>query len=133
MNITFVNPESMSPPHGFSHAVKTRAQTTLYIAGQVGSGKDGVIQHRGDLVGQFELTLQNIKTLVEEAGGKVEHIVKMNLYSKDLRQYVSKLRELGGVYRKYFGKHFPAMTLAGVTDLYNDGALIEIEAVAVLD
>ena len=123
----------MMPPVGFSHAVKAKAQTTLYIAGQIGAGKDGVVQFRGDLVGQFELTLQNIKTVLEDAGATVEQIVKINLFVRDVRDYVDKLKALGSVYRKHFGKHFPAMTLAGVTDLYNDGALIEIEAIAVLD
>ena len=40
---------------------------------------------------------------------------------------------LGPIYRKYFGRHFPAMTLVGVAGLYNDGALIEIDGVAALD
>jgi enamine deaminase RidA (YjgF/YER057c/UK114 family) len=113
--------------------MKAQGNTVLYIAGQVAADSAGTIQHRGDLVGQFELTLSNIKTVVEEAGGTLANIVKLNIYVLDVDDYLSKLKPLGEVYRKYFGKHYPAMTLAEVKGLYNDGALIEIEGIAVLD
>jgi enamine deaminase RidA (YjgF/YER057c/UK114 family) len=133
MPIQPVNPPSLMPPRGFSHAMKAQGNTVLYIAGQVAADSAGTIQHRGDLVGQFELTLSNIKTVVEEAGGTLANIVKLNIYVLDVDDYLSKLKPLGEVYRKYFGKHYPAMTLAEVKGLYNDGALIEIEGIAVLD
>ncbi len=128
-----VNPPDLMPARGFSHAVKAQGNTVLYIAGQVAADKNGVIQHRGDLVKQFELTLANIRRVVEEAGGTLQNIVKLNILVLDVEDYLAKLKPLGEVYRSYFGKHYPAMTLAEVKGLYNDGALIEIEGIAVLE
>jgi enamine deaminase RidA (YjgF/YER057c/UK114 family) len=61
-------------------------------------------------------------------------IVKLTIYVLDTADYKRHLREIGGVYREYFGKHFPAMTLVGARDLFDadDGCLIEIEGVAAL-
>ena len=51
----------------------------------------------------------------------------------DADDYKRHLREIGGVYREHFGKHFPAMTLVEVKSLYDDDCAIEVEGVAVLD
>ena len=68
------------------------------------------------------------------AGGDLTDIVKLTIYVLDTGDYKRHLREIGGVYREYFGKHFPAMTLVGARDLFDadDGCLIEIEGVAAL-
>jgi len=52
----------------------------------------------------------------------------------DVNDYKQRLRDIGAVYREYFGKHFPAMTLVGARDLFDaaDGCVIEIEGVAAL-
>lgn len=133
MSIEPINPSDLMPPRGFSHAMKAQGNTLLCIAGQVAADSTGAIQHRGDLVAQFDLTLSNIKRVVEAAGGTLQNIVKLNIYVLDAEDYLGKLKPLGEVYRKYFGKHYPAMTLAEVKGLYNEGALIEIEGLAVLD
>ena len=61
-------------------------------------------------------------------------LVKLTLYVLDVSDYKAHIKEIGAVYREYFGKHFPAMTLVGARDLFDaaDGALIEIEGVAAL-
>jgi enamine deaminase RidA (YjgF/YER057c/UK114 family) len=61
-------------------------------------------------------------------------IVKLNIYVLSKADYKAKAEEIGAVYREYFGKHFPAMTLVEVKGLYDDdrGCAIEIEGVAVL-
>jgi enamine deaminase RidA (YjgF/YER057c/UK114 family) len=59
-------------------------------------------------------------------------IVKLNYYVLDVQDYLAKRKPLGAVYRTFFGRHFPAMTLVEVKGLYNDGALIEIDGVAAL-
>jgi enamine deaminase RidA (YjgF/YER057c/UK114 family) len=131
--VELINPESLMPPRGFAHAAIAQTGRTLYLAGAVAADKTGVIQHRGDLVGQFELTLRNMRTCVEAAGGRMNQIVKLNYYVLDVQDYLAKRKPLGEVYRDYFGRHFPAMTLVEVKGLYNDGALIEIDGVAALD
>jgi len=130
--VELINPDTLMPPKGFAHAAVAQGNRTLYLAGQVAADKSGLIQHRGDLVGQFKLTLQNMRTCVEAAGGRMSQIVKLNYYVLDVQDYLAKRKELGAVYREFLGHHFPAMTLVEVKGLYNDGALIEIDGVAAL-
>ena len=74
----------------------------------------------------------NVITVVRAAGGTVEDIVKINLLVVDPREYRAKGRAIGTAYRKHMGRHFPAMTLAGVSGLFDERAKVEIEAVAML-
>lgn len=130
--VELINPDTLMPPRGFAHAAVAHTSRTLHLAGQVAADRTGVIQHRGDLVAQFDLTLRNMQTCVEAAGGRMDQIVKLNYYLLDVQDYLAKRKELGAVYRVYFGRHFPAMTLVEVKGLYNDGALIEVDGVAAL-
>ena len=121
------------PPRGFSHACVAQGGRTLHLAGQVAADERGVIQHHNDLVQQFDLTLRNFKTCMDSVGAHMSQVVKLNYYVLDVQDYLDKRKELGAVYRKYFERHFPAMTLVEVKGLYNEGALIEIDGVAALD
>jgi enamine deaminase RidA (YjgF/YER057c/UK114 family) len=76
--------------------------------------------------------LANIVALVAEAGGRPEHIVRLTWFVLDKREYLSRLRELGDVYRSILGRHFPAMSLVQVEALVEDKAKVEIEATAVV-
>ena len=131
--LELINPDTLMPPAGFAHACLTYGTRTLHLAGQVAADKSGAIQHRGDLVKQFDLALSNFKTCVDAVGGRMNQVAKLNYYVLDVQDYLARRKELGPVYRKYFDRHFPAMTLVEVKGLYNDGALIEIDGVAVLD
>jgi enamine deaminase RidA (YjgF/YER057c/UK114 family) len=70
---------------------------------------------------------------MDAVGAKMDQVVKLNYYVIDVPDYLAKRKELGAVYRRYFDRHFPAMTMIEVKGLYNDGALIEIDGVAALD
>lgn len=129
--LTFVQPEGFSKPKGYSNGVITRGPT-LYVAGQIGWNAQGVFE-RKDLPGQFAQALDNVLAVVRAAGGKPESIAKMTVYVTDLDAYRNSLREVGSAWRERLGKHFPAMALVGVAGLVEREALIEIEAVAVLD
>jgi enamine deaminase RidA (YjgF/YER057c/UK114 family) len=129
-----VNPPTLMKPAGFSHAYEASGGKTLYIAGQVAKDKDGQVIGKGDIVAQFRQVCENIKGLLLARNGKMNDIVKLTLYVLDVNDYKAHLKEIGAVYREYFGKHFPAMTLVGARDLYDasEGCLIEIEGIAVL-
>jgi enamine deaminase RidA (YjgF/YER057c/UK114 family) len=131
--LELVNPDTLMPPRGFSHACLAKGGHALHLAGQVAADGQGVIQHHNDLVQQFDLTLRNFKTCMDSVGADMSQVVKLNYYVLDVKDYLAKRKELGAVYRKYFDRHFPAMTLVEVKGLYNEGALIEIDGVAVLD
>ena len=130
MAAVVVTPKELAPPRGFSHGMIATGRT-LYVAGQTGT--DGQGKSVGpDLVQQFDRALANVLQVVQEAGGKAEDIVKINLYVLDKKEYQEKGREIGAAYREHMGRHYPAMTLAEVKGLFEDEAKVEIEAVAVL-
>ncbi len=129
--LTFVQPEGFAKPKGYSNGVITHGPT-LYIAGQIGWNAQGVFEHK-DLPGQFGQALENVLAVVRAAGGTTASIAKMTVYVTDLDAYRNSLRACGQAWRERMGKHFPAMALVGVAGLVEREALIEIEAVAVLD
>lgn len=128
-----INPPGLVEPVGYAHAVKCTGGTTVYLAGQVAFDEQGKVMHVGDIVGQFDRALYNLQIAIRACGGEMTDIVKLNLFVKDKEAYRSNLREIGRSYRTYFGKHFPAMTLAEVKSLFEDEVLLEIEGVAVIE
>jgi enamine deaminase RidA (YjgF/YER057c/UK114 family) len=129
-----INPPTLPKPVGYSHAWEVQGGKTVYIAGQVAFDKEGRVVGRGDLVAQFRQVCENLKALMLSRGGQLNDIVKLTIYVLSKAEYKARAREIGQVYREYFGRHFPAMTLVEVKGLYDDdqGTLIEIEGVAVV-
>jgi len=132
--IDFLNPPELMKPVGFAHGATTRGGRTLYLAGQVAKDRDGKVVAKGDLVAQFRQVCANLKTLVTAAGGSLTDVVKLTIYVIDTPEFKRQGKPIGVVYREYFGKHYPAMTLVGVRDLYDasEGCLIEIDGFACL-
>jgi enamine deaminase RidA (YjgF/YER057c/UK114 family) len=128
---TLLNPEELGPTPGFSHAVLAAGGRTLYIAGQVGSDATGAVV-TGGLVAQFDAALGRVMAALAAAGGSAEHIVSMSLYTTLIAEYRAERTRVGAAYRSHFGRHFPAMTLVGVTELVDPAAVIEITAIAVI-
>jgi len=132
MSFTFINPESLGPPRGYSNGVLTEpGGRLLFIAGQVGWDKNQNIVG-DDLVEQFARALANVVAVVTEAGGKADQIARLTIYVTNKLDYRTRLVEIGERYRARMGKHFPAMVLVEVKSLLEDGAKIEIEGTAVL-
>ena len=132
MNKTILNPPSLARPSGFSHGIVAEGGRLLFLAGQPGVDASGTIASPGDLVAQFTQAMSNLKTVVEAAGGQMTDIVKMTIYVKDRDGYRAKLKELGVAYRSFCGKYYPATTLVEINNLFDDDALLEIDAIAVL-
>ena len=127
-----VNPPRLAPPKGFSHGVLAPAGgRTLYVAGQVGDDASGRIAC-ADFPGQFRRALENVLEVVQAAGGNAGHLVRMTVYVTNLSLYRDAREELGRVWREVIGKTYPAMALLEVKGLYEPGALVEIEATAVI-
>jgi enamine deaminase RidA (YjgF/YER057c/UK114 family) len=128
-----VNPPTLPRPVGYSHAWEAQGGRTLYLAGQVAHDREGRLVGAGDLVAQFRQVCENLRAVLLARGGQLNDLVKLTLYVLSRDEYKARGREIGQVYREYFGKHFPAMTLVEVRGLYDEGCLIEVEGVAVLD
>ena len=103
----------------------------LFVAGQVGWNREGHIVS-DDFVAQFEQALENVLTIVWQAGGKPSSIGRMTVYVTDKEEYKQSTRLLGKLWRDRLGTHYPAMSLVEVKALLEDGAKVEIEATALL-
>ena len=132
MNRRIITPAALPPPRGFNHGILTEGGRILWLAGQDGSGPDGVIAAPGDLVAQYEQVLRNLQAVVEEAGGTMQDIVKLNVYTTDRALYLANLKPLGKLMKAYFGDHYPAMAFFEVASLFQEEALVEMEGCAVL-
>lgn len=125
-----LHPAGWTSPKGFSNGIVARGRT-VFVGGQI--GWDGECQfHADSFVAQAKQALQNIATILSEAGGKPEHITRMTWYVVDKREYVESYASLGKAYREVMGRNFPAMTAVQVAALVEDAARVEIEATAVI-
>lgn len=127
-----VNPPWLPKPSGYSHGIEARGRL-LFVAGQTAQDADGRIVHPGDLVAQFQQALANVGAVVGARGGTLRDLVKVTFYVVDRRDYRAKAREIGQIYREMMQGHWPATTLVEVRALWDDDALIEIDAIAVLE
>ncbi|MCP5089036.1 MAG: RidA family protein [Rhodobacteraceae bacterium] len=125
-----IHPEGWAPAKGYANGVLA-SNGTLYIGGQVGWDENEIFQS-DNFIGQMEQVLKNIRGVLEAAGGQVSDLVRLTWFVTDKKEYLARQREIGEVYRKIMGRHFPAMSLVVISDLVEDGALLEIEATAVL-
>lgn len=132
MTYRIINPEPLGRPSGWNHGMLAPAGgRLLFVAGQTARDVSGEVAVSG-FVEQFERALKGVLTVVREAGGGPEHIGRLNIYVTDLEAYQTSRKALGVTYRGLMGKHYPAMVLLEVKGLADEGALVEIEATAVL-
>lgn len=132
MEKKIINPPSLAKPVGFNHAILVKGGNLLFLAGQDASDAEGNIVGPGEVYAQLEQVLQNLKAVVEAAGGQMQDIVKLNVFVKNRDDYVKSLRTFAPLFREYFGKYYPAMALFEVTAFFKDEALIELEGMAVI-
>jgi enamine deaminase RidA (YjgF/YER057c/UK114 family) len=125
-----VQPEGWPAPRGYANGVAARG-TQVYVAGQIGWDAQGRLVGP-EFLAQVEQALANVVAVVEAAGGTAAHLVRMTWYVTDIDVYRRSLRELGAIYRRVIGATFPAMALVQVVSLVEPGAVVEIEATAVI-
>ena len=124
-----VNSPELAAPVGFSHAV--RAGDTIYLAGQTAQAPDGSIVGE-TMIDQFDRAAANLVTALEAAGGGPEELVSLQVFVTSVAEYKDALHELGRVWRRHFGRRYPAMGLFGVSELFDPEAKVELMGVAVL-
>ncbi|MGQ0569682.1 MAG: RidA family protein [Armatimonadota bacterium] len=133
MKRVIINPPNLPPPRGFNHGILVTGGHVLFLAGQDASDATGRIVSPGDLVGQFEQVLRNLKTVVEAAGGTLQDVVKLTIFVRDRDTYIAQLRPVGQVFRRYFRDYYPAMALFQVSGFFKDEAVVEMEGFAVIE
>jgi len=100
----------------------------LYISGMLPVDANGELVGAGDVVRQSEQVLENVAAVLRASGASFDDVVKVGVYVRDMadRELINTMR------RRYFGDARPASTLVEVSALADPGALVEIDAVAVL-
>lgn len=126
----FLHPKHWKPAIGYANGVVAKGRM-VFLGGHIGWNGQQEFE-TDDFVEQIEQTLKNIVEVLQEANAKPEHIVRMTWYITDKREYLANLREIGRVYKRILGAHFPAMAMVQVVALIEDRAKVEIEATAVL-
>jgi enamine deaminase RidA (YjgF/YER057c/UK114 family) len=129
----FLNPPTIAPPpgNGFTHVVEAAGPgRTIYIAGQLGLRLDGSLAgEAGDFRAQARQAFENLRAALEAVGAGFQDVVKLNNFLIDIR-HLSLLREVRGGYLNTAAP--PASTTVAVAALAREGALFEVDAIAVL-
>lgn len=124
------DPEGMAPAIGFTHGALAAPGRLLRVAGQTGHRPDQSIDP--DLVEQFGEACRSVARVIREAGGEPGDLVALTIYTTAMGAYRDSLGPLGARYREVFGRHYPPMALIGVSELFDDRAMVELVAVAVI-
>jgi enamine deaminase RidA (YjgF/YER057c/UK114 family) len=128
-----VLPNGWPRPRGFAHAVKSAGSVTVRVSGQLGRAPGASAVEPGSSLGiQWRLALENLITVVRASGGDIGNIVMLRAYVTDMAEFNAGGAEVGEAWGATLGRHFPAMTLVGVTGLVDPNARVEIEAEVVL-
>jgi len=130
MTLVPVNPEELGAPRGYNNGLRGRGEL-LFVAGQVGWGPNQRLVS-ADFAEQFVRAVDNVLSVVHAAGGRPQDLARMTVYVTDVAAYVAARPAIGAAWRERFGRHYPAMALVEVKALLEDGALVEIEATALL-
>jgi len=124
-------PQGWTPPIGYANGIVAEPGRLVFIAGQV--GWDAQQKFHSDLIApQFDQALANVLAVLSEAGGEAHHICRMTAYCCDKPAYLAARRELGTIWRRRMGAHYPAMSMIFVSDLLDSPGKIELEATAVV-
>jgi enamine deaminase RidA (YjgF/YER057c/UK114 family) len=124
-----VAPE-LGEPVGFAHAVIPAAGATVYLGGQTALDGDGRIVGQ-TIVEQFDRAAYNLVCALRAAGCTGDDLVSLQIFCTNVGEYRESLRDLAPIWRRHFGRRYPAMGLFGVTRLFDEEARIELMGVAV--
>ena len=125
-----VQPAGWPPPRGYSNGYVVDG--VLFVAGQIAWDAQCRLLGAGDMAAQFDQALANVRAVLDAAGCPPERVGRVTVYVTDKRAYLAAARTIGAAWLNHLGRHFPAMALVQVADLLEDGAMVEIEATAVL-
>ena len=124
-------PPGWAPPIGYANGIAAKPGRIVFIAGQVGWDAEQRF-HSEAIAPQFEQALSNVLAVLAQAGGKPEHVCRITAFCCDTPAYRAARPELGKIWRRLMGKHFPAMSMIFVSDLLDNPGKIELEATAVV-
>ena len=129
MAVEFINPSELSQGT-YSHVAAVNGGRTLYVSGQVAMDAAGQVVG-STFADQAEKVFKNLRIALAAGGAQWQHIVKMNVYVRDLTS--TKVKTLRAIRQRHFGTHQPASTLVATPALVHEDLMLEIEVIAVVD
>ncbi len=128
-----VNPPALGEPRGWNNGlIAPRGSRVLFVAGQTGVAGPNAADQDNGFVAQFGRALDRVLEVVRGAGAQPTSLARLTVFVTDVATYRDQRKALGGVWRERMGRHYPAMALVEVTELVDLGAMVEIEATAIL-
>jgi len=124
-NITYGQP--IETEIGFSRAVRIGA--VIAVTGSAPTAKDGSVHCPGDLYEQSKRSLEIIKDVIEQAGGKISDVIRTRFFLTD----ISRWKEAAKAHGELFSEILPATTFVEVSGLINPEWMVEIEADAIVE
>lgn len=127
----FPNPPGWPRGSGYSHAVVAGGRV-VYAAGQIGWDPVTLTLAEGGLIAQTRQALENVVAVLAASGATPENLVRLTWFVTDRDAYLGARQAIGDAYREVIGRYFPAMSVVFVSALLEPGAMVEIEATAVV-
>jgi len=132
MTFRIVNPAALGEPKGWNNGLVAPAGARLlFVAGQAGWEEEAAGTPPG-FADQFARALDKVLAVVAEAGGRPEDLARLTIYVTDVGAYRSARKAVGAAWRARLGRFYPAVALVEVKGLVDAGAVVEMEATAVL-
>ena len=125
-----INTDKLREPNGhFSQATVIEARGKIvFVSGMTARRPDGTIAGIGDIEEQTRQVIENIKSAIEEAGGTLEDVCRVDVYVRNMEHF----DQIHKVRRAYFKPPLPASTMVEITKMTSPDYLIEMNAIAVL-
>ncbi|VTU18178.1 Enamine/imine deaminase [Variovorax sp. PBS-H4] len=113
----------------YHHYIRVDKPSSLFfLSGQLARDGDGKLVGPGDMAEQTRQCIRNMRTVLEAAGGTLEDIVSIVVYTTDVRQF----KEIVAARMEFFKDRLPTSTIVEVNHLADPGLLIEFQAIAAL-
>jgi enamine deaminase RidA (YjgF/YER057c/UK114 family) len=132
MSLENIAVDGWKAPRGYANGVLAPAGARLLaVAGQIAWDAEQRLVSR-EFAAQFRQALANVVAVVRAAGGSPSDLLSLTIYVVDKRAYLAAVKELGAIWKDVVGRHYPAMALVEVAALLEEGAQVEIQALAAI-
>jgi 2-iminobutanoate/2-iminopropanoate deaminase len=113
----------------YHHYIRVDSPKSLiFLSGQLSRDVDGNLVGAGDMAEQTRQCIRNMRTVLEAAGGTLDDIVSVVVYTTDMREF----KNIVAARTEFFVDKLPTSTIVEVNRLADPGLLIEFQAIAVL-